>query len=169
MQPGFALLAAGYLLLRDDPGRFLRAGRPSREGMAWIALGAPMSLGTGWLGETFLGTSHGGPVLWEVLLSDPVTIPAVAGVTFLVMAPMEELLYRGVIHGRLRQAFGALSVVLLGATLFGIMHVFMGGGLRSFPTTAIAGLALGAAYERTDNLAVPSAMHATAWIASMPL
>ncbi|MDP2496558.1 MAG: type II CAAX endopeptidase family protein [Candidatus Palauibacterales bacterium] len=165
VQPGFAVLAGVYLVLREHPKRFVRLGRPSAEGLAWIALGPLLGAGAGWVGETLLGTSHaGGAPEWEAMLSAPWTIPLVLGVVFGVMAPMEELLYRGVIHGRLREAFGTWPVVLIGAALFGLMHVFLSGGLPSFVTTGLIGLGFGLAYERTDNLVVPIGMHGGIWL-----
>jgi membrane protease YdiL (CAAX protease family) len=77
---------------------------------------------------------------------------------------MEEFLYRGVVHDVLEPVLGPLGRVLVGALLFGGMHVFLSGGVVSLLFTSIFGAILGAAYERTENLAVPIIAHAGHWL-----
>ena len=83
---------------------------------------------------------------------------------FVIMAPMEEALYRGVVHDILEPALGSLGRVLVGGFLFGAIHLFFSGGLASLLLTSIFGVLLAAGYERTNNLVVPIMAHAGYWL-----
>ena len=91
---------------------------------------------------------------------------------FIFAAPAEELVYRGIVQGTLRQSFNLAGVVVAGGLLFGLMHVLVGlvtpgvgslGALRWGITTALPGMVWGYAYERTENLAVTAITHAMTW------
>lgn len=82
----------------------------------------------------------------------------------LVIAPTEELLFRGVIQGRLRESFGPVAAVVGASLCFGSIHFLNFGGpltARLAPTLAImlVSLLFGYGYERTGNLLVPVVMH----------
>lgn len=85
-------------------------------------------------------------------------------IVILLNAPAEELLFRGVVQGRFRQAYGVVPGVLLAAAVFGLVHyvALVGSGSQLVYVTiaAAAGVILGAAHEYTENLVVPIAMHA---------
>jgi len=85
-------------------------------------------------------------------------------VVVLLNAPAEELLFRGIVQGRFRQAYGVVPGVLAASAIFGLVHfvalVGSGSQLVYVAIAAASGLILGAAYEYTGNLAVPIAMHA---------
>jgi len=77
-------------------------------------------------------------------------------VSILVVAPAEELLFRGVVQSRLRESWGAWPAIILATTLFGLLHLF---GIRYIVSAAILGVLLGYLYERTDNIVVPIIVH----------
>lgn len=85
------------------------------------------------------------------------------GVTLLLTAPAEELLFRGLVQGLFRKAYGVVPGVVITAALFGVVHfVALSGSGSRFTYIAVAavlGLVLGALYEMTDNLAVPVVVH----------
>jgi hypothetical protein len=165
VQPGFGLLAAGYILYRGNAARFVRIQNLSPEGVAWILSGVVLERISRELSELVFGaTHHGGPAKWEVLLADPVLILPAFVIMFLLMAPAEEVLYRGIIHGRLREQFDVTSRIAISAVLFGLIHLVLSGGVASFVTTSLSGFALATAYERTDNLLVPIGMHGMFWL-----
>ena len=174
VQPGFALVAAGYIWWRDDYNPFNRVQTPSIQGVAWIGL-IPIVYALIVRAVTpllpMIGLSHGGhsgTVKWRVLLNQPELIVPGLVVMFLIMAPMEELLYRGVVHDTLGRTIGAPSRVLVGGLLFGGMHLLFG-GLVSLLLTTIFGLLLAASYERTENLVVPIMAHVGYWLFFVPL
>ena len=172
VQPGFGLVAAGYVWWCDDYNPLDRIQVPSSEGVAWIVLGAvgyelAVRVVTPIL--PLLGLSHGGhsgqmTPTWRIFFDHPEIIVPGLVIMFVLMAPMEELLYRGVIHNALEPALGSLGRVLVGGFLFGGMHIFLSGGLVSLLFTSIFGVLAAAGYERTENLTVPIMAHAGHWL-----
>lgn len=123
VQPGFGVVAAAYVWRRDDYRLLNRLQTPSLEGVARIGLGA--------LGYELvvvpavtpllpaIGLHHGphsGTATWRVLVAHPSLVLPGLIVMFAVMAPMEELLYRGVVHDILDPVLGPLGRVLVGAS-----------------------------------------------------
>lgn len=103
-------------------------------------------------------------VIGDVAASDPWVLLAFAALSVLVVAPAEELLFRGAIQGRLRRAFGPVAAVVGAGLLFAALHVANFGVLNAGAAVALGviflvGAALGWAYERTGNLVVPVAIH----------
>lgn len=170
VQPGFGLFAALYVWLRGTFDGVFTVSVPTREGLLWIAAGPFLYEGLTSVTRHALTTigietaPHTGPATWEVLLTNPLLILPAFVLYFVLMVPMEEFLYRGVIHAELTPAFGAAGRVVLGALLFGLMHLVVSQGVPSLVLTAAGGLAFATAYERTDNLVVPASMHALYWV-----
>jgi len=85
-------------------------------------------------------------------------------VVLFLNAPAEELLFRGVVQGRFRRAYGIVPGILLAAAVFGLVHylalVGTGSEIVYVTIAAAAGLILGATYEYTENLVVPTVIHA---------
>ncbi|HVR74791.1 MAG TPA: CPBP family glutamic-type intramembrane protease [Planctomycetota bacterium] len=78
----------------------------------------------------------------------------------LVAAPIvEEFIYRGVIHGRLRQGMGPFLAVALAGPIFWVLHWLDRGGV-SPPNHLLAGWILAWAFERTGSLLTPTLLHA---------
>lgn len=178
IQVGFAVFAVAFLVWRGDFARYCKLRIPTIEGAAWIvaiplvfavqgivlspvlvALGLPHPNPAAAAGHINLATK---PLLWPV---------AFVGM-FIFAAPAEELVYRGIVQGTLRQSFNLAGVVVAGGLLFGLMHVLVGlvtpgvgslGALRWGITTALPGMVWGYAYERTENLAVTAITHAMTW------
>jgi membrane protease YdiL (CAAX protease family) len=84
-------------------------------------------------------------------------------VTILLTAPAEELLFRGLVQGLFRQAYGLVPGVVVASALFGVVHwiALTGGGSRLtyIAVAGALGIVLGALYETTENLAVPIIVH----------
>lgn len=174
VQPGYGLIAAAYIWQHDEYSPLDRVQIPSREGTVWIFL-APIVYELAVQGIQLLpiaglttGSHSGGTVKWRAFVDQPELIVPGLVVMFLIMAPLEELLYRGVIHDRLEETIGAPSRVLVSGLLFGGAHLFFSGGIGLI-FTALFGLLLAAGYERTDNLAVPIMAHAGYWLVFVPL
>ncbi len=85
-------------------------------------------------------------------------------VSLLVVGPVEELLFRGVVQGGIRRAFDALPAILIASLLFGLIHL---PGIDGTPAEQWAyvgvvvalGCVLGALYEYTDNVLIPGLAH----------
>lgn len=83
-----------------------------------------------------------------------------------VVAPAEELFFRGVVQRYLRAATSARGAVVGAALLFALVHlpgyrtVSPTGAALSTAVVVVLGLGLGAVYERTGSLPVAVGVHA---------
>lgn len=183
LQFGFLLFALGYVAVRGTPRRYVKLRRPTRRDAGWI-VAIPLALallGTGFdpvLASVGLLPGGAGADGFPVdVLARPWLWPVVFVAWFLLAAPGEELLFRGVIQGRLGETFDAARAVGLAAVLFALAHVLLGfvtgradGAIAANAVETFAsGLVFGAAYERTDNLVVPAVAHAGLWTLGLAL
>lgn len=95
---------------------------------------------------------NAGALLWMIPIS------------FLLIGPGEELLFRGIIQDRLREAFSAPAAILLASAAFAPLHIFaLTGGVQALATTIavlfVPSLIFGITYEATGNLTVPIVIH----------
>lgn len=175
VQLGFAAVGLAYLSRVDDLSRYVSVRWPTVEDIAWMLLipvvsavvAVALPVVTTAVGIT--PPTHDGGGTAAILMNRPllwlVAIPAL----YLFAAPAEELLYRGVVHGRVRPYLGTGGTVLVGAVAFGLMHAVTGAFLPTNEmlyqvlTTTVFGAVWGLAYERTENLLVTSLTHAMFW------
>ncbi|WP_148413076.1 CPBP family intramembrane glutamic endopeptidase [Haloferax sp. KTX1] len=140
---------------------------PTRTDLRWVALGLVGSFAAVALlvlASTVVDLTPVQSVVGEAAVVDPEVLVALALLSILVIAPAEELLFRGAVQGRLRKTFGPLGAVVLASAIFASLHAFnfVGGGVVVLvPLTALflVGSVFGYIYERTENLAVPIAVH----------
>ncbi|MDS0221109.1 CPBP family intramembrane metalloprotease [Haloarcula sp. S1AR25-5A] len=101
----------------------------------------------------------------EVGMANPEVLLLLIPASFLLIGPGEELLFRGVVQGRIRDHFGPLTGVGIASVIFaGIHYPALSGGsvtgrLVSICALLLPALILGATYEYTDNIVVPSLIH----------
>ncbi|MFA9518320.1 lysostaphin resistance A-like protein [Halopenitus sp. H-Gu1] len=94
----------------------------------------------------------------EVLL---LLIPA----SILLIGPGEELLFRGVVQGRLREVFSPVTAIVTTSVVFAGLHWFAltggsaTGNLVSIGVLVVPSLVFGTSYEYTDNVVVPALIH----------
>jgi CAAX amino terminal protease family. len=165
-----------YIWRSDDSNPLDRIQMPSLQGVAWIGIGVvgyQLAVRAVTPILSMLGLSPGAhtgtTARWRVFLAQPEIIGPALVIMFVIMAPMEEILYRGVIHDALDPAIGSAGRVLVGGLLFGGMHFLLSGGVISLLFTSIGGVLLAAGYERTDNLTVPILAHAGYWLVFVPM
>ncbi|VTT86511.1 hypothetical protein DM2_2549 [Halorubrum sp. DM2] len=111
-----------------------------------------------------LGTETAANSSAELAMGNPSIIPLFIAASFLVIGPCEEILYRGVVQGRLRESLPAAPSILLSAAIFAAIHVIaLTGGVSARLTTIsilfVPSLVFGAVYEYTGNLVVPALLH----------
>lgn len=99
-----------------------------------------------------------------MIVANPSLALAVVGLSVVLIAPAEELLFRAAIRGRLRSAFGTVPAVVGASTLFGALHLLnvsgsLLGAVLAAGVIGVVSLLQGDAYERTDNVAVPVLIH----------
>lgn len=93
---------------------------------------------------------------------NPSTFLLLIPLSFLVVGPGEELLFRGLVQGTLRESLHPARAVVLTSALFASIHLFSLSGDGEFVYIGIAfvlALVLGATYEYTNNLTVPALVH----------
>ncbi|WP_336338175.1 CPBP family intramembrane glutamic endopeptidase [Haloarcula brevis] len=101
----------------------------------------------------------------EIGMENPEVLLLLIPASFLLIGPGEELLFRGVVQGRIRDRFGPVVGVAIASVIFaGIHYPALSGGsvtgkLVSISALLIPALILGATYEYTDNIVVPSLIH----------
>lgn len=176
VQVGFLALAAGYLVRKGDWKSYVDVRRPTARDIGWIAAIPTVMVGVSLVLEpllVLLGLPSPDPPVMDSpdVLEQPALLLLVVVWWYLVAAPSEELLFRGIIQGRLRRTFTAGAGIGLAAIVFTIPHVvfvLLERGisiavLTQFVQMLVGGLVFGIAYERTDNLVVPSVGHALMW------
>ncbi len=104
-------------------------------------------------------------VIEDIAEQDPRFLLALAILSVILVAPAEELFFRGAIQGRLRQNFGPLFSIIIASILFGALHLGNYAGeilpiIMGAMVVTVASLILGGLYEKTENLIVPILVHA---------
>lgn len=100
-------------------------------------------------------------------IEDPSPLLAVGALAlmFLVVGPCEEVLYRGVVQGRLREHFDAVPAILIASVVFACAHVIalagsVVGAIVTIGILFVTATVLGVVYEYTGNIVVPTLLHA---------
>ena len=167
----FGGLAVGYLAWRgfDRAGivSYLGVRRPSLKELGLVVGGWVVIVITLFVVSAIvqlLGTETASNQSAEVAMQNPAIIPLFIVAMFLVVGPSEEILYRGVVQGRLRESLPAAPAIAIASGIFALIHVMaLTGGLSGrFTTVGILffpSLVFGAVYEYTDNLVVPALLH----------
>ena len=161
------LLAAGLVALSrlGDPG-LVGLGTPTRRDAALVVGGVALLAGlqfvAGLLFDQF-GVEIADNVILERGREHPELFLALVPVQFLLTAPAEELLFRGVVQGLLRRAYGVVPAVSLASAIFALFHLSAfdsGAVLPGLAVVFLSGLVLGALYEYSRTLLVPILAHA---------
>ena len=171
----FVLAALGYVRVRDDWTLF-SVGRPTKRDVGWILLGfvvlaavnqvmsVVLAVLSSLLSELFdVTVSAGQNTVVELMQANPEAIFYLIPVTLLFVAPGEELLFRGVVQGLLRRSLGVVPGIVGASVIFGGIHVVSIGSGDAWTYVLVAtvlGLVLGTVYEYTENLVVPTVIHA---------
>ncbi|MFB6297118.1 MAG: lysostaphin resistance A-like protein [Salinirussus sp.] len=167
---GFPLVAVLYFSYRGRSLRsFVPVSVPSLRELG-ISLGAWIAaiVVTPAVATVVVGIANEQPAsnaAGETAQQNPEIIPLLIPLVFLLNAPGEELLFRGVIQGLLAERFSAWAAVVLATVAFAPVHIV---ALIGSPTAAlltiviisVPSLVFGSVYELTDNLVVPSLVHA---------
>lgn len=106
-----------------------------------------------------------GSAIEEITAENPNVLLGLAVLSVILIAPVEEFLFRGVVQGRLRESFGPVGAIVGASLLFGSVHLAnYTGALNSVVAGALliagSGAVLGVLYELTRNLSVPIVTHA---------
>ena len=159
-----------YLRFRELSVSDIGVRLPTLEG--WIVFGVGfVSMIIVWLVASIasfvigqrLGIEREPQAIFEIAQQDPLIFLLLGVLSILIVAPTEELLFRGVIQTRIRETFGVPVGIPLATALFAVIHVFgfstLVSGVLGVSVLFLSGLVLALAYEYTDNLVVVAAMH----------
>lgn len=160
---GVALL---YLALRRG-GLHVPLRWPTANDLNWMIGGSALALAAliaGWLVVSLVGLDVGEHQIQNIGVDDPEIFLLLIPLSLLLIGPCEELLFRGVVQGRLRQAFSAGAAIGLAAVTFASLHLLALTGpldarIATVAVLVLPSLVFGLAYERTRNIAVPAIIH----------
>jgi membrane protease YdiL (CAAX protease family) len=162
---GLGAVALGYLAWQTEAIVFL--SRPTRRdiGMMIVGFGVlVVAMVSFELLMDFLNVDRAENVAIEDGREHPELFLMMLPIQFIFTAPVEELLFRGLIQGLFRRAYGIVPGILLASAIFGLFHYpALAGNDGIAPVLAIlvlSGIILGALYELTGNLLVPIVAHA---------
>ncbi|GAD51738.1 hypothetical protein MBEHAL_0498 [Halarchaeum acidiphilum MH1-52-1] len=163
----FGSVAYAYARYRNDTARFLRFRLPSiREiGLAvagWLAALAALLVISGVLQSTNAPTATNDVA--DLGMAHPEVLLLLVPLSFLLVGPGEELLFRGVVQGTLRERFGPVPGVLLASLVFAGVHFTslsgsVSGRIVTIAALFVIALVLGGLYEYTGNLTVTALVH----------
>ena len=163
----FGGIAVLYLKGRDLGFGFVPVRLPDKRDGAVIVGGSIAILGLLFVASsviTALGLNSAQNQIVEVGRQNPSVFLLLIPLQFLLVGPGEELLFRGLVQGTLRESLHPARAIVLASALFASIHLFSLSGEGKLVYIGIAfvlALVLGVAYEYTDNLAVPAVIHGT--------
>ena len=163
----FGGIAILYLKGRDLGFGFVPVRLPDKRDGAVIVGGSIAILGLLFVASsviTALGLNSAQNQIVEVGRQNPSVFLLLIPLQFLLVGPGEELLFRGLVQGTLRESLHPARAIVLASALFASIHLFSLSGEGKLVYIGIAfvlALVLGAAYEYTDNLTVPAVIHGT--------
>jgi membrane protease YdiL (CAAX protease family) len=160
---GVAVLGSVHLLIVRRRALSWRAMgfRPTGRRAVLLAIAAGIALvPLIELTERITGTGTG-RLVETMIAPDGFTVTGLAGALVAVglVAPLcEEIYFRGLLFGWLRQRVGWMAAMPLSALVFGGLHLYY--PLPHIAIVAVLGLLFAMAYERTGSLWIPFAIHA---------
>lgn len=160
-----AFLLVGYAYARSRGGVSIRW--PTRRDVRYAVAGLVGALVAAVVLSvvvTTLGVAPEGSVFDDPIMADPRVALGLAALSVVLVAPAEELLFRGAIQGRLRESFRPGMAVGLASLIFGSTHLLnytgsVVGALGGVAIVTVGGVIFGTIYERTGNLLVPIVAH----------
>ena len=164
---GFGGVAVVYLRTRDLPVAYVGIARPS-----W---GDALAVGAGYLSALLLVAAAGAVLMRtdteaapntaaQAGLADPSVLVLLMVASLVIIGPGEELLFRGIVQRRLREALPAVAAIPLASIIFAAIHYLSLAGAPEARVVSISVLVLptlvfGVVYELTENLVVPALTH----------
>jgi membrane protease YdiL (CAAX protease family) len=159
---GIAIL---YLKISEHGLEFVPFSIPNKRDSAVIVVGIVTLLGLLLAASAILsvlGIESAQNQIETTGQQNPTAFLLLIPLSFLLVGPGEELLYRGLVQGILRETLHPAAAIILASALFASIHLFSLTGEGKFVYLGIAfvlATVLGASYEYTENLTVPAMIH----------
>jgi membrane protease YdiL (CAAX protease family) len=163
-EAGYAI--AGWVYVHQWFSEGVPIEIPTRQQFGWVIASTLVMLGIA-TGIGVISSRTGiqiGRADQELLTGNPTMVLVLAVLSFVLIAPAEEYLFRGVIQRRLTRSMRTSAAIGVASLLFVIPHAigYLGGiggilllSLAPFSLAVI----LGALYEKCNNLSVPILAH----------
>jgi membrane protease YdiL (CAAX protease family) len=167
---GTVTVAGAYISISDLDRSYVDARLPTRREWGYVVGGTVLLLASnlvisalfGWLGVE--STTHS---LIRAAEDDPAILLPLVPLSYLVVGPGEELLYRNVVQKSLYEEFSGVGAVAVASVIFAAVHLPAYADpngttlalLNTLATVFALSLILGAVYERTGNLTVSALVH----------
>jgi len=168
---GFYVVCLVYIYLRIENRRLVNIDIPSLRDVGWTILGFVGLIVLLLLVTRIMSFLNINPAENAAITQgqqQPIYFLYLIPIAFLLNGPAEELLFRGLVQGLFRRAYGILPAVLFASALFGLVHIVA--LIQSNPSTielistlvviSVLGGVLGLVYEWSQNLVVPMVIHA---------
>lgn len=165
----------GLLGLSGAAPRFeIPAAVPNLRDAATVVVGYVAALGGALLGSVVItvvqrvtGTEleTGTNQAAQIGMENPEVLLLLIPASVLLIGPGEEMLFRGVVQGRLREVFSPVPGVLIPSVVFAGLHWFAltggsaQGNLVALGVLIVPAVVFGVSYEYTGNIVVPSLIH----------
>ncbi|WP_336024427.1 CPBP family intramembrane glutamic endopeptidase [Halobellus salinisoli] len=161
---GFGVAGVGYLVVTDQSD-LVPVRRPTRGDLKWLGIGFAALLAL-YVGSSALlsalGYQGADSVIAQQGSGQPVYFLYLIPVTMLLVGPAEELIFRGIVQGLFRRAYGTRVAIVAASAIFAAVHLssYSGDGLFvTLGTILVLGGTLGVIYEKSENLVVPAVVH----------
>lgn len=162
----FIAVSVLYLELRNDRS-LIGLSVPDRRDLAVGVLGTGVLVGT-MLASQYVLSAYGVEIAENTAVesgrSNPELFLYYIPLVLFLNVPGEELLFRGVVQGLFRRAYGVVPGILAAGAIFGAIHYVallnQGSAMAYVAIAVLSGIILGAVYEYTGNILVPIAVHA---------
>ena len=163
----FGGVALAYLRYRHLSFDFIHVRIPSLRDLGMVAVGFGAIFGVLQMISRVLarfGLESAQNSIVDIAGQNPTIFLLLIPLSFILIGPGEELLYRGLIQGILRKSFSPVRAIILASLLFAAIHIFslqgqLQGKLVYLGVVFALALVLGSLYEYTENLAVPALVH----------
>jgi len=167
---GLGLYAAGYLQYRDLDWGYVDVHRPSVRDAKYAVAGLVLllvALGVVSLGLERLGVPSATSSIQQQAerMENPIFLLALVPLSFLAIAPGEELVFRNLVQKYLYDSFSRPAAVVMSSLAFGAIHFQQYAAPNPVATLTTLfvvftlSLVLGWLYYRTENLLVPIVVH----------
>ncbi|WP_232700986.1 CPBP family intramembrane glutamic endopeptidase [Halobacterium wangiae] len=166
---GIAFPATAWLYIRysDRSWSFIPASFPSLRDLKYVAasyIGVFASVYAVAILLAVTSTETASNTAATTALEHPEIIPYLIVLQLLLIGPGEELLFRGVIQGSLRERFSAPAAILLASLTFAPLHITaLVGGLQAVAVSIailfVPSIFFGYLYEKTENIVAPAVAH----------
>lgn len=163
----FGGLSGVYLWVHNRDFDWIGVSIPDFKQFLWIASGWAVAFASAFVLAIVIflsGLNPGQNQLVRSVVDTPEALLVMIPVTIVLIGPGEELLFRGIIQGSLRERFGPVVAIGLASAIFASAHFTsltgpLDGRVITIALLFAPTLVFATAYERTGNLVVPALIH----------